>query len=101
MVNSENYKKVSVSDRLMSVRGLSKSFDHSGDRIDVLKGIDLDLDAGETLAIVGASGIGKSTLLHILSFLIMPGWHNFETGTWALCSSFIICSPSFPLLKIP
>ena len=77
MVNSENDNKVSVSDRLMSVRGLSKSFDHSGARIDVLKGINLDLDTGETLAIVGASGIGKSTLLHILGALDRP-----DSGTF-------------------
>ena len=77
MVNSDNYNKVSASDRLMSVRGLSKSFDHSGVRIDVLKGINLDLDAGETLAIVGASGIGKSTLLHILGALDRP-----DSGTF-------------------
>jgi lipoprotein-releasing system ATP-binding protein len=77
MVNSENNNKVSVSDRLMSVRGLSKSFDHSGARIDVLKDINLDLDAGETLAIVGASGIGKSTLLHILGALDRP-----DSGTF-------------------
>jgi lipoprotein-releasing system ATP-binding protein len=77
MVNSENYNKVSVSDRFMSVRGLSKSFDHSGARIDVLKGINLDLDAGETLAIVGASGIGKSTLLHMLGALDRP-----DSGTF-------------------
>jgi lipoprotein-releasing system ATP-binding protein len=77
MVNSEHNNKVSVSDRLMSVRGLSKSFDHSGARIDVLKGINLDMDAGETLAIVGASGIGKSTLLHILGALDRP-----DSGTF-------------------
>lgn len=57
---------------LMSARGLCKSFDSSGVRIDILKDLDFDLDQGETVAIVGASGIGKSTLLHILGTLDRP-----------------------------
>ncbi len=56
----------------MSVQGLCKSFDSNGVRIDVLKDLDFDLDQGETVAIVGASGIGKSTLLHIVGTLDRP-----------------------------
>ncbi len=41
-------------------------------RIDILKDLNFDLDKGETVAIVGASGIGKSTLLHILGTLDRP-----------------------------
>lgn len=52
--------------------GLSKSFDSSSSRINILKGLDLTLEPGETLAIVGASGIGKSTLLHIIGTLDTP-----------------------------
>ena len=77
MVNSDNYDKLPVSDRFMSVRGLYKSFYNSGARIDILKGVNLELDAGETLAIVGASGIGKSTLLHILGVLDRPDRGTF------------------------
>lgn len=62
----------SVSGNLISARGLSKGFDTSGARLEILSGLDLDLDAGETLAVVGASGIGKSTLLHILGTLDRP-----------------------------
>ena len=72
MVNPERKDKKPVSDRFLSVKGLWKSFNTSGTRIDILKGINLDLDAGETLAIVGASGIGKSTLLHLLGALDRP-----------------------------
>ncbi|MEA3280768.1 MAG: ABC transporter ATP-binding protein [Thermodesulfobacteriota bacterium] len=59
-------------DSLINVRNLSKGFDNSGARIEILKSINLDLNAGETVAVVGASGIGKSTLLHILGTLDRP-----------------------------
>jgi lipoprotein-releasing system ATP-binding protein len=53
-------------------RDLVKSFRNGGVSIDILKGAQLDLAIGETVAIVGASGIGKSTLLHILGTLDRP-----------------------------
>lgn len=56
---------------LISLRDLSKSFNNS-DKIDILKGINFDINAGQTMAIVGASGIGKSTLLHIIGTLDRP-----------------------------
>ena len=62
----------SISDRLISGRDLTKSFRNGSVRIDVLQGINVDLDIGETAAIVGPSGIGKSTLLHILGTLDRP-----------------------------
>lgn len=77
MVNSQNNRENSVANRFIVVRELYKSFNNSGARIDVLKGVDLDLDAGGTLAIVGASGIGKSTLLHILGALDRPDRGSF------------------------
>ena len=72
MVKSENNDKKNAADRLIVVRELCKSFNNSGSRIDILKGVDLELDAGETIAVVGASGIGKSTLLHLLGALDRP-----------------------------
>jgi len=72
MVMSESADKKNAADRLIVVRELCKSFNNSGSRIDILKGVDLELDAGETIAVVGASGIGKSTLLHLLGALDRP-----------------------------
>lgn len=57
---------------IISGQQIYKSFDSSGSRIDVLKGIDFDITDGETIAVVGASGIGKSTLLHIIGTLDRP-----------------------------
>ncbi|MBW1961873.1 MAG: ABC transporter ATP-binding protein [Deltaproteobacteria bacterium] len=57
---------------LIKGRCLCKSFHNSRSRIDILKSVDLEIGWGETLAIVGASGIGKSTLLNILGTLDRP-----------------------------
>jgi len=57
---------------LLSVRALHKSFDEGAAEIHILRGVDLDLAAGERLAVVGESGVGKSTLLHILGTLDRP-----------------------------
>ncbi len=54
------------------VEGLVKTFHKAGHRLDVLRGIDLELGAGDRVAIVGQSGSGKSTFLHILGTLDRP-----------------------------
>jgi lipoprotein-releasing system ATP-binding protein len=72
MVSGMGDEKRPIPDRFLTVRDLCKSFKNNEIRIDILKGVYLDMDAGETLAIVGASGIGKSTLLHILGALDRP-----------------------------
>ncbi len=56
----------------IAVRSLVKTFWSNGNRVDVLDGVDLDIYRGQTLAVVGASGVGKSTLLHILGTLERP-----------------------------
>jgi lipoprotein-releasing system ATP-binding protein len=57
---------------LLSVRNLHKSFVEGGEEIKVLRGLDLELKAGERLAVIGESGVGKSTLLHVLGTLDRP-----------------------------
>jgi lipoprotein-releasing system ATP-binding protein len=56
----------------IELRGLVKTFRHNGIQVEVLTGVDLDIRQSETLAVVGASGVGKSTLLHILGTLERP-----------------------------
>ncbi len=57
---------------LVRVEGLKKDFYHGGRKIQVLKGIDLQIEKGEMLSIEGASGVGKSTLLHVIGTLDTP-----------------------------
>ena len=57
---------------LIQASGISKGYNHSGTRITVLNDLAFRLSMGETISIVGASGIGKSTLLHILGTLDRP-----------------------------
>lgn len=56
----------------LDVQALNKAFDLGAQRIHVLRDLDLKVAHGEMVAIVGASGVGKSTLLHLLGGLDRP-----------------------------
>jgi lipoprotein-releasing system ATP-binding protein len=56
----------------LEIKSLTKTFVKDSHRIEVLKDIDLTINAGESLAVLGVSGSGKSTLIHILGTLDRP-----------------------------
>jgi putative ABC transport system ATP-binding protein len=57
---------------LIEVRGLEKTYQRGAEEIHVLRGLDLDVDAGEFIAFMGPSGSGKTTLLNLLGGLDLP-----------------------------
>ena len=65
-----------MTEPLIVARGVKKGYRTAAGYVPVLDGLDLDVAKGEMLAVVGASGVGKSTLLHVLGTLDRP-----EAGT--------------------
>ena len=61
-----------MNDAVLICNNLSKTYSESGEQLEVLRGINLQLYAGQMLAVVGSSGSGKSTLLHLLGGLDTP-----------------------------
>lgn len=61
-----------VATRTLSARGLRKYYGKDTGLVRAVDGVDLDIEPGETVAIMGPSGCGKSTVLHLLSGLDRP-----------------------------
>lgn len=59
-------------DNLLSAHEIRKVYDSSGGKVEVLKGVSLEVHSGEIVSIIGASGVGKSTLLNIIGTLDRP-----------------------------
>ena len=65
-----------MSEPIITLQNISKSFGQNSSSIQVLEDLSLDLKKGESLALVGASGSGKSTLLHVICGLEKPNKGN-------------------------
>ncbi len=61
-----------MSETLLRLQAISKVFEETGARIELFRDLDFDLHVGDFVSITGASGVGKSTLLHILGLLESP-----------------------------
>ncbi len=69
---------------MIDLKGIHKSYFNGKNELHVLKGIDLQIEAGEFASIMGSSGSGKSTLLNILGIL-----DNYDEGTYHLNGKLI------------
>jgi lipoprotein-releasing system ATP-binding protein len=72
----------------LEARSVVKSYPVGGTHLTVLRDLDLEVEAGEMVAVVGASGVGKSTLLHVLG-----GLDRVDSGTIAIGSNELTALP--------
>jgi lipoprotein-releasing system ATP-binding protein len=73
-----------MSEVLLRATGVQKSYFAAGQRLQVLRDLEIEVARGEMVAIVGASGVGKSTLLHVLGGLDRPDGGEVTVGDFAV-----------------
>ena len=77
----------------LEARGIVKTYAVGGHRLTVLQDLDLEVEVGQMVAIVGASGVGKSTLLHILG-----GLDRVDSGTVTVSGAELTALPDAALV---
>jgi len=75
---------------LVKVNGVHKYFTRGSERIDVLKGVNLEIPKGDFLALMGPSGSGKTSLLNLMGGLDQPSAGTIEVGDILLYGSSTI-----------
>src|ERR1700720_1803671 len=70
--SGEPNRRAAPAPTLISARAVDKSFHDAGREVVVLHGLEMEVAAGEEIAIIGQSGVGKSTLLHVIGSLETP-----------------------------
>jgi lipoprotein-releasing system ATP-binding protein len=82
-----------MSQPFLDARGIVKSYDAAGRSLTVLRDLDLEVERGEMVAIMGASGVGKSTLLHLLG-----GLDRVDAGDIAIGDAVVTSMPDAQLV---
>jgi len=77
-------EKIHDKKRILFLKNIHKTYTQGNNRINVLRGVDLSVRAGEMIAIMGSSGSGKSTLLNILGLL-----DDYDQGEYMLDGEFM------------
>src|SRR5258707_15781135 len=93
-------KPKTATGRLIEVRGLDKTFYDADREIRVLRNLDLNVEAGEEIAVVGQSGTGKSTLLHIVGSPEEPTGGKGYFGSEQLFAPGQKALSEFPKMKL-
>lgn len=79
---SESLPSAATEESIFMARGVTKVYDMGEVQVHALRGVDMDLYAGELMVLLGPSGSGKSTLLNILGDWIVPPTARSNTAGW-------------------